>query len=118
MVYLPRFFDANGYINIDEKGQLVLGVTQKNRYILDFLQNLYCGKIDILSSKQAFQYYIYRKREILLLVDNYFNKYPLKSAKSYKLNLIKDFYLCIENKNLQAPHQIDKFNEWIKFKNK
>lgn len=111
MVYLPRFVDANGYINIDEKGQLVLGVTQKNRYILDFQENLYCGKIDILSSKQAFQYYIYRKREILLLVDNYFNKYPLKSAKSYKLNLIaKDFYLCIENKNLQAPPfgQIDK----------
>ena len=117
--WFSGFVDANGYINIDEpKGQLVLGVTQKNRYILDFLQNLYMGKIDILSSKQAFQYYIYRKKDILLLVDNYFNKYPLKSAKSYKLNLIKDFYLHIENKNLQAPHQIDKFNEWIKFKNK
>jgi hypothetical protein len=25
-------------------------------------------------------------------VDNYFNKYPLKSSKAAKVNLIKDFY--------------------------
>jgi hypothetical protein len=53
---------------------------------------LYGGRINILRSKEAFQYSIYRKKEILKLVDNYFNKYPLKSGKADKINLIKDFY--------------------------
>jgi len=73
-------------------GQLTISVTQKNKYILEPLQNLYGGRIKILRSKEAFIYSIYRKKEILDLVENYFTKYPLKSSKAYKINLIKDFY--------------------------
>lgn len=41
---------------------------------------------------EAFKHVIYRKNELFNLIDNYFSKYPLKSAKSSRLSLIKDFY--------------------------
>jgi hypothetical protein len=53
---------------------------------------LYGGRIRILKYKDAFQYTIYKKEEILKLVVNYFTKYPLKSSKADKLKLIKNFY--------------------------
>jgi hypothetical protein len=110
--------DADGTIIFNEQsGQLVLSVTQKNRYLLDPLIRLYCGRIQILSSKEAFQYSVFKKTEVLGLVDNYFKKYPLRSAKTHKLNLIKNFYRQIDYKNLDT-RQPEKFNEWIKFKNK
>ncbi len=63
----------------------------------------------------AFKYVIYRKTELFNLIDNYFNKYPLKTEKIKRVNKIKQFYLVrVDNKNFD----IVKFNEWIKFKNK
>ena len=120
--WFSGILDADGSIIINEtSNQLIIGITQKNKYLLDPLNKLYLGRINIFSTKEAFQYVIYRKKEILDLVDNYFIKYPLKSSKAYKLNLIKDFYQ-------KAPpliksgegyiNQPDKFYEWINFKNK
>ena len=87
--------DSDGSIHLDEKlGLLSISVTQKNKYLLEPLINLYGGKIYILSpKKEAFKYMIYRKKEILNLVDDYFKKYPLKSGKADKIPFIKDFYL-------------------------
>ena len=104
--------DSDGSIHIDENsGQLSVSVTQKNKYLLEPLINLYGGKIYILSPKvEAFKYTIFRKNEILNLVDNYLTKYPLKSGKAYRINLIKDFYLLREYRNLNV-NQIDKFNQ-------
>jgi len=79
---------------------LVLSITQKNKFLLDPLNRLYCGRINILSSKDAFQYSIYRKNEILNLLDHYFIQYPLRSSKAYKLKMIKDFYLYKDYNNL------------------
>jgi hypothetical protein len=110
--------DADGSIFIDEKaGQLVLSITQKNIYLLEPLIRLYSGRIKILSSKEGFIYSIYRKKEILELVDNYFKKYPLRSSKIHKLNLITNFYLSKDYINLDT-RQPDKFKEWVEFKNK
>jgi hypothetical protein len=101
----------DGSIYIDEKsGQLLLSVTQKNRYLLDPLISLYSGRIQILRSKEAFGYSIYRKKEILDLVDNYLKRYPLKSGKAERLNLIKDFYNLSEHRFLNV-NKIDKFNQ-------
>lgn len=114
--WLSGFIDADGSVMINEiSNTLILSITQKNRYLLDPLNKLYLGRINILSTKEAFQYTVYRKKEILDLVDNYFVNYPLKSSKAYKLNLIKDFYLYKDYKNLNEP---DKFYKWINFKNK
>ena len=128
--WFSGFIDSDGSIYIDEKsGQLVISVTQKNRYLLEPLQILYGGRIQILSSKDAFQYSIYRKDEILKLVNNYFNKYPLKSGKESKINLIENFYqLGINSRTLENNYKklennlnyskIKKLKDWIIFKNK
>lgn len=111
--------DSDGSIYMDEKSwQLIISVTQKNKYLLEPLQVLYGGKICILSPKvEAFKFFIFRKKEVLNLVDVYFKNFPLKSSKASKINLIKDFYLLQHHSNLDV-NKIDKFNQWIQFKNK
>lgn len=117
--WFSGIIDADGSIIINEtSNQLILSITQKNTYILEPLQTLYLGRINIFSTKEAFQYVIYRKKEILDLVDNYFIKYPLKSSKAYKLNLIKDFYEAPWSSSVGGDYQPDKFSKWINFKNK
>jgi hypothetical protein len=72
---------------------------------------LYGGKICILSPKvEAFKFFIFRKKEVLNLVDVYFKNFPLKSSKASKINLIKDFYLLQHHSNLDV-NKIDKFNQ-------
>lgn len=120
--WFSGLIDSDGSIHIPESGQLSISVTQKNKYLLEPLLNLYTGRISILRSKEAFVYTIYRKEEILGLVDDYFKNYPLKSSKASKINLIKDFY------QLEIPLQKlkfeligsnpTKFKDWIDFKNK
>lgn len=111
--------DSDGSIYIDEKsGQLTISVTQKNIYLLEPLQKIYVGKIDIVRSKgEVFKYTIFKKKEVLNLVYVYFQICPLKSSKALKINLIKDFYLLEPYRNLDV-NKIDKFNQWIQFKNK
>jgi len=114
--WLSGFIDGDGSIFIDEKSnQLIISISQKNRYLLDPLVILYSGRIEILPSKDAFLYKLYRKKDILNLVDNYFNNYPLRSNKAFKVKMIKDFYLYKNNINSNI---ISEYNLWIDFKNK
>jgi hypothetical protein len=72
---------------------------------------LYGGKISISNSKgEAFKFFIFRKKEILSLIDNYFNNFPLKSRKNLRINLIKDFYL-LQHHSVLNVKRIDKFNQ-------
>lgn len=113
--WFSGFVDADGSIYFNEQsGQLFISVTQKNKHLLDPLITLYSGRTEIIKSKEAFQYSIYRKKEILSLLDNYFSKCPLRSGKIHNLNLIKKFYTCKDYTDIQQP---DKWNEWVKFKN-
>lgn len=115
--WFSGLLDSDGSINIDNKsGQLLISITQKNKYLLEPLQKLYGGRIKML--KEAFVYYIFRKKEILNLVDDYFNKYPLKaSSKLHRFNLIKNFYELKDHRYLNIK-QVDKFNQWIIYINK
>ena len=83
---------------------------------MEFLIYIYGGRVDIYSTKkEAFKYVIYRKAELFNLVDNYFSKYPLRTEKMKRVNLIKQFYLVrLSKKN----DDVVKFNEWVKFKDK
>lgn len=113
--WFSGLIDSDGSIHIDEKaGQLIISVTQKNKYLLEPLQILYGGRIRILGSKDAFQYSIYRKQEILDLADGYFKNYPLKSCKTKKIKRIKEFYLLSGHRNLNIEH-LDEFNQWVTF---
>ena len=113
------FIDSDGslYLN-EESGQVFISVTQKNRYILEPLQNIYGGKIYILSPKtEAFKYTVFRKNELFHLMDNYFNKYPLKTAKAARLALIRDFYLLRPYRK-PSSDTLEQFNKWVAFLDK
>lgn len=117
--WFSGLLDSDGSIYFNEKaGQLYISVTQKNKFLLEPLKDLYGGKIYILSPKiEAFKYTIYRKNEVLNLIDDYIKKYPLKTAKSFRVHLAKDYYLLKDYKSINVNH-MDKYSEWITFKNK
>ena len=115
--WLSGFIDSDGSIYFSEaSGQVFIGISQKNRYLLEPLISLYGGRVDILSPKiEAFKYIVYRKLELFNLIDNYFNKYPLKTEKMCRINLIKQFF---ELRVHRKSQDINKFNEWITYKDK
>jgi proton-conducting membrane transporter/LAGLIDADG DNA endonuclease family protein len=115
--WLSGIIDSDGSVYFNEKsGQVFISITQKNKYILEPLIHLYGGRIDIHSPKiEAFKYIVYRKNELFNLIDNYFSKYPLKTKKSSRIHLIKQFHLLRINKDSQ---DINKYNEWVLFKDK
>ena len=115
--WLSGFIDSDGSIYYNESsGQVFIGISQKNQYLLEPLIDIYGGRVDISSPKiEAFKYVIYRKAELFNLIDNYFSKYPLRTEKMKRVNLIKQFYLVrLSKKN----EDLVKFNEWVKFKDK
>ena len=115
--WLSGFIDSDGSIYYNEaSGQVFIGISQKNKYLLEPLIHIYGGRVDISSPKiEAFKYVIYRKGELFNLIDNYFNKYPLRTEKMKRVNLIKEFYLVrLSKKN----KDIVKFNEWVKFQDR
>ena len=71
------------------------------------------------NEKQKLYKYIpsFIKKEILNLRDVYFKDFPLKSSKAYKLNLIEEFYQLNHYNTLDVKN-MDKFNQWLHFKNK
>ena len=93
--WFSGFIDSDGSIYFNESsGQVFIGRTQKNKYLLEPLIHIYGGRVDISSYKiEAFKYVVYRKAEFFNLIDNYFNKYPLRTEKMKRVNLIKHFYL-------------------------
>jgi hypothetical protein len=115
--WLSGFIDSDGSIYFSESsGQVFIGITQKNKFLLEPLIDIYGGRVDILSPKiEAFKYVVYRKAELFNLIDNYFSKYPLRTEKMKRVNLIKEFYLKRISKNNK---DIIKLNEWIKFKDR
>lgn len=93
----------------ESSGQVFITLSQKNKYLLEPLIHIYGGRVDISSPKiESFKYLIYRKTELFNLIDNYFTRYPLKTEKMKRVNLIKQFYLVrLSKKN----EDVVKFNE-------
>ena len=104
--------DGDGSIHLDVKsGQISISVSQINKYLLEPLQNLYGGNINIINYRGiAFEYSIFKKIEVLKLVDDYFVNYPLRSSKAKRINCIKDFYHLREHRYLDV-NKIEKFNQ-------
>jgi hypothetical protein len=115
--WFSGFLDSDGSIYFSESsGQMFLSATQKNIYLLQPLINIYGGRVDPSNARgEAFKYIIYRKKEIFNMLDNYFNKYPLKTLKANRLNLIKEFYVV---KSYIGTKDVLKLNEWVTFKDK
>lgn len=117
--WFSGLIDSDGSIYLNEKsGQIFISVTQKNKYLLDPLINIYGGKIYILSPKiDAFKYTIFRKNELFKLKDIYFIKNPLRTAKKIRLSLIEDFYLLRPHRIINS-NTLDEYNKWVLFKDK
>lgn len=102
--WLSGMIDSDGsiYLNLASK-QIFISVTQKNKFLLDELQLVYGGKVFVNQKGSLnFKYVIYRKNEILDMLDNYFDKYPLMSAKKNRLLLIKDVYSLLNYKDVEG----------------
>lgn len=115
--WLSGFIDGEGLVGLKEaSGQVFISINQKNMYLLDPLVDIYGGRISIVNPKtEAFMYIIYRKKELFNLIDNYFSRYPLRTKKFNRIELIKEFYLKkISQNNQDVVHLM----EWVKFKDK
>lgn len=114
--WFSGFIDSEGLVTIDEdKNLIIIQISNKNKYLLDPLLKLYGGQIFIDNSKieTEFRYAIFNKKEVLGLIDNYFNKYPLKTLKLFRINLIKEFYWKILKDG--ADKDKIKYQQWAKF---
>jgi hypothetical protein len=91
--WLAGFIDTDGSIYLNEaSGQIFLTATQKNRFILEALVELYGGAIYPMVKQGAFKWTCFKKTEILSLVNNYFKINPCRSQKMIRINMVDKFY--------------------------
>lgn len=96
--WLSGFFDADGTITINSNNlQLAISISQKDRYILDIIVSIYKGYVYIDRNSNTFKWYITKKEDILILLE-YFKKYPSHSEKKQRLHLIPSYYELISLK--------------------
>ncbi len=111
--WFSGFFDSDGsvYLNL-KSSQMFITASQKNKYLLDLLIDLYGGTV--YTQKESFKWVVYKKPEIIKLLD-YFKLCPSRSAKHNRLKAIKRYH---ELRNLKA-HLASKNSilgkAWIKF---
>lgn len=91
--WLAGFFDTYGsiYLN-DASGQIFITATQKNRFILEALVELYGGTIYPMVKQEAFKWTCFKKKEVLSLVNDYFKVNPCRSEKIMRINMVNKFY--------------------------
>lgn len=91
--WLSGFFDTDGSIYLNEaSGQIFITATQKNRFILEALVELYGGTIYPMVKQGAFKWTCFKKKEVLSLVNNYFKINPCRSEKMVRINMVNKFY--------------------------
>ena len=56
-----------------------------------------------------------KKKEIFNMIDNYFDKYPLRTLKANRVKLIKEFYVV---RTYKQSDDVLKLNGWVTFKDK
>ena len=89
--WLSGFFDTDGsiYLNLTSS-QMFITAAQKNKLMLDPLTELYGGTVYVSKGLEHFKWTIYRKNEILHMLD-YFKLYPPRSAKFARIKLIPKY---------------------------
>jgi len=99
--WFSGFFDSYGHISYHKtNGNIAICINQKYRLLLDELVLLYNGKVynhsKILNS---YRLVINKKECVLQILNNYFSKYPSRTLKQNRLNLIKIYYELRSNKS-------------------
>ncbi len=95
--WLSGFFDSDGsiYLNL-LSSQMLFTASQKNKYLLDVLCELYGGSVYI--EKTSFKWVVSKKSEIINLLE-YFKICPCKSAKLNRINAVHKY---LELRELKA----------------
>jgi len=111
--WFSGIFDSDGsvYMNL-LSSQLFITVSQKNRFILDLIKELYGGEIYI--QKSSFKWTLNKKSDILEVL-NYFYICPSRSAKNYRLKAIKRYHELKELKSHLASDNSILGKLWKKF---
>jgi hypothetical protein len=111
--WFSGFFDSDGSIYLNLKSfQIFITTSQKNKFLLDLLPELYGGNIYI--QKKSFKWIVYKKLEIIKLLD-YFNLCPSRSAKHIRLKLIKRYHELRDLKAHLASQNEVLGKAWNKF---
>ena len=76
----------------ERSAQILITATQKKRFILDALVELYGGQIYAMVKVGAFKWTCFRKKPILSLVKDYFEVNPCRSLKLTRLTMANRFY--------------------------
>lgn len=92
--YLSGLFDSDGSIYYNKQSkQMFLTITQKHKFILEKIAQIYGGKIYSSNSKKtAYKWTLNKKNDVLNIYNNYFKVNECISAKNLKFKLITDFY--------------------------
>ena len=103
--YLSGLFDTDGSVYYNKKSmQVFITVSQKSRHLLDILASVYGGKVlSANANKTAFKWTVYKKSEIIDIINRYFYFNNCVSAKNEKLGLVKQFYHLSSIGALSAP---------------
>ena len=90
--WLSSFFYTDGslYLNL-EAAQVYITAGQKNKLLLDPLKEIYGGNVYLSKGPDQFKWVVYRKKEIIQLLD-YFKLYQPRSGKLARINLIPKYY--------------------------
>jgi NADH:ubiquinone oxidoreductase subunit 2 (subunit N) len=113
--WFSGLLDSKGAIYyLENSEQICISIVHNNQLLLEPLVSLYGGKIDIIKENKSFKYVIFKRKELLSLIFNYFKKYPLRTQKKKRLYLIVPYYSRrITKTNLELDSNI-----WITFKTK
>ena len=123
--YLSGLFDSDGSIYINLKtNQIFVTISQKNRYLLDLVCSVYGGKVySNNANKSAYKWTVFRKEEVINLIDNYFHWNNCVSAKNKRFKIIKIFYIysntgVFSSKDTTVIRLREKFiEEWKQYHN-
>ena len=83
---------------------MYITASQKNKLLLDPLLDLYGGSIYLSNGKEHFKWIVYKKKEVINLLD-YFKLYSPRSAKLGRIKLIPKYY---ELRKLGAHKALEK----------
>jgi hypothetical protein len=113
--WLAGFFDTDGsvYLNLISS-QIFITAAQKNKLMLDPLVKLYGGTVYVSQGTEHFKWTIYRKNEIIRILD-YFKLYSPRSAKFARIKLIPKYLKLRELCAHRAPENSVLGKAWKHF---
>jgi hypothetical protein len=114
--WLAGFFDSDGSIYLSEtSGQLFVTACQKNRFLLEALEQLYGGKIYPLVKKEAFKWMLFSIKDISPLVNNYFKVNPCRSEKQSRIAMVPKLLELRQLRAIKASPNSDLGKAWKHF---